>query len=81
MTAAPSTASASTMVAARTGRSRHHLISLAEAADRLDVSTRTLRRYIAAGRFTGYRVGPRLIKIDPTELDQLPTTFASYSTL
>jgi excisionase family DNA binding protein len=53
------------MVAARTRRSRQHLISLAEAADHLDVSTRTLRRYIAAGRLTGYRVGPRLIKMAP----------------
>ena len=57
------------------------MISLAEAADRIDVSTRTLRRYIAAGRLTGYRVGPRLIKIDPTELAQLPTTLATYRTL
>ena len=57
------------------------MISLAEAADRLDVSARTLRRYIAAGRLTGYRVGPRLIKIDPTELAQLPTTLATYRTL
>ena len=81
MTAAPSTASASTMVAARTGRSRRHLISLAEAADRVAVSTRTLRRYIAAGRLTAYRVGLRLIKIDPNELDQLPTTLATCSTL
>ena len=81
MTGAPSTASASTMVAARTGRSRQDLISLAEAADRIDVSTRTLRRYIAAGRLTGYRVGPRLIKIDPTELAQLTTTLATYRTL
>jgi excisionase family DNA binding protein len=81
MTVAPSTASASAMVAARRGRWRQHLISLAEAADRLDVSARTLRRYIAAGRLTGYRVGHRLIKIDPTELDQLPTTLATYSTL
>ncbi len=53
--------------------SGRRLISLTEAADRLDVSTRTLRRYIAAGRLTGYRVGPRLIKIDPAELDQVPT--------
>ena len=66
---------------AHRGRSRQHLISLAEAADRIDVSTRTLRRYIAAGRLTGYRVGPRLIKIDPTELAQLPTALATYRTL
>lgn len=48
------------------------LISLDEAAERLDICTRTLRRYIAAGRLTAYRIGPRLIKIDPAELDQLP---------
>ncbi|MBX9642085.1 MAG: helix-turn-helix domain-containing protein [Mycobacteriaceae bacterium] len=48
------------------------LISLDEAAERLDICTRTLRRYIAAGLLTAYRIGPRLIKIDPAELDQLP---------
>ncbi|WP_324252180.1 helix-turn-helix domain-containing protein [Mycobacteroides abscessus] len=47
------------------------MISLADAAERLDVCPRTLRRYIAAGRLTAYRIGPRLIKIDPNELDQM----------
>ncbi|MEQ4518247.1 helix-turn-helix domain-containing protein [Pseudarthrobacter sp. B907] len=32
-------------------------------------STRTLRRYIAQGRLTGYRVGPRHIRIDLNEVD------------
>jgi excisionase family DNA binding protein len=44
---------------------------LSAAAAYADVSTRTLRRYIAQGRLTGYRVGPRLVKVDLTELDPL----------
>jgi hypothetical protein len=47
------------------------LVGLAAAADYADVSTRTLRRYIALGRLIGYRVGPRLIKVDLNELDAI----------
>jgi excisionase family DNA binding protein len=47
------------------------LISLAVAATYADVSVRTLRRYISQGRLTGYRIGPRLIKVDLNELSQL----------
>lgn len=47
------------------------LVSLAMAAGHADVSTRTLRRYIAQGRLTGYRVGPRLLKVDLNEVEQL----------
>jgi excisionase family DNA binding protein len=46
-------------------------VGLAAAAAYADVSTRTLRRYIAHGRLTGYRVGPRLVKIDLNDLDEL----------
>lgn len=59
------------------------LISLAAAAAYANVSTRTLRRYISQGRLTGYRVGPRLLKVDLRELDRLarpiPTAGASHS--
>ncbi|MDO3332770.1 DNA binding domain-containing protein [Mycobacteroides abscessus subsp. bolletii] len=51
--------------------SQRRLVSLAVAAERLDVCPRTLRRYIAAGRLTAYRIGPRLIKVDPNELEHL----------
>lgn len=47
------------------------LVSLAAGAEYADVSVRTLRRYIAQGRLTGYRVGPRLVKVDLNELRQL----------
>jgi len=47
------------------------LLALGEAAAYLDVSEKTMRRYIAAGRVTGYRAGPKLIRIDHCELDAL----------
>lgn len=45
------------------------LESLSDAAKIADVHPRTLRRYIASGRLTAYRVGPRLIKVDLNELE------------
>jgi len=42
-----------------------------EAAEYLDVSTRTVRNYIAAGYITGYRLGPRALRLDARELDSL----------
>jgi excisionase family DNA binding protein len=55
----------------RQGEGLRRLVSLATAAAYADVSTRTLRRYIAQGRLTGYRVGPRLVKVDLNELQNL----------
>lgn len=48
-----------------------HLISLNDAADRLGVNYRTIRRWIAAGRIDAVRVGPRLLKIDAAQLDRV----------
>lgn len=47
------------------------LESIERAADYIGVSTKTIRRYIAAGRVTGYRTGPRLIRVDLNELDAM----------
>lgn len=47
------------------------LLSVDQAADALGCTSRTIRRYISDGRLTGYRVGPRLIRIDAAELDRL----------
>ena len=46
------------------------LESLQNAADRLDVSVSTIRRLIADGRLTGYRLGNRILRVNPEEVDQ-----------
>jgi excisionase family DNA binding protein len=51
--------------------SRKNYESLAEAAARTHVSTRTLRRWIAQGRLNAYRAGPRLLRIDPEDVDAM----------
>ncbi len=54
------------------------LASIAQAADYAAVSTKTIRRRIADGSLTGYKMGSRIIRVDLDELDQLlrviPTT-------
>ena len=50
---------------------RRNYESLAEAAARTHVSTRTLRRWIAHGRLNAYRAGPRLLRIDPEDVDAM----------
>ncbi len=44
------------------------LVALTTAAEYADVSTKTMRRWIAAGAVPGYRAG-RLIKVDLNDLD------------
>lgn len=46
-------------------------VSPAAAADIAGVSVKSIRRYIAAGRITGYRVGPRMIRVNIAELQDL----------
>jgi excisionase family DNA binding protein len=53
-------------------KSQLRLASIPVAAESADVSTKTIRRWIAQGRVAGYRVGPRLIKVD---LDELEASF------
>lgn len=47
------------------------LESIHHAAEYAGVSTKTIRRRIADGSLTGYRMGPRLIRVDLNELDGL----------
>ncbi len=42
-----------------------------EAADYLGVTPRTVRRYIAEGRLTGYRIGNKLIRVDMADVAAL----------
>lgn len=64
------------MPAKSTPRSRpatRRLASITSAAEYLDVSDKTIRRYISQGLLTGYRVGNHLIRIDLDEVDAVLT--------
>lgn len=61
----------------RPGRS----MSLTQAANRLGVAPRTVRRMVARGQLTGYRIGDtRLLRLDPKDVDEclraIPTAAA-----
>lgn len=45
-----------------------NLITVPEAAATLGVSSKTVRRWIAAGRLPAYRVGPVALRVDPSDL-------------
>ena len=55
--------------------------SINAAADYAGVSTKTLRRRISDGTVTGYRFGPRALRVDLNEVDRalrpIPTARAS----
>lgn len=50
---------------------KRQLITLDQAAELLAVSPRTVRRMISDGTLTGYRLGPRLLRVDAGEIDRL----------
>jgi excisionase family DNA binding protein len=43
----------------------------AEAAAHYGVTVRTVRRWYVSGLITAYRVGPRLVRVDLDEIEQL----------
>lgn len=45
-------------------------ISMQEAAATYGVSQTTIRRYIATGRLSAYRVGPRMIRLDADQVER-----------
>jgi excisionase family DNA binding protein len=47
------------------------LVTIAAAAEQLGICTRTIHRRIADGSLRVYRVGPRLLRVDQTDLDKL----------
>lgn len=47
------------------------LADLERAAEYAGCAARTIRRRIADGTLTGYRMGPRLIRVDLNELDAM----------
>lgn len=53
--------------------SRRQYESIGDAAGHVAVSTKTVRRWIASGQLAGYRAGPRLLRVDPDDLDRMFT--------
>lgn len=45
-------------------------LSIQQVAGTYGISTRTVRRYIASGRLTAHRVGPRLIRLDAAQVEK-----------
>lgn len=58
---------------------RRRYETMQAAAERTSLSVRSIRRYIAEGRLTGYRVGQRTIRLDPDEVDALFTPTTKWS--
>jgi len=62
-----------------TTTARREFETLASAAERTGLSIRTLRRRIASGDLAAYRSGPRVIRVDPDDVDRMmvrmPTTW------
>lgn len=54
-----------------TSFSPRRLAALSVAAQYANCHPRTLRRRVADGSLTAYRMGPRLIRVDLNELDAL----------
>ena len=52
-------------------RAKQRLSSIQDAAEEYGVHHQTIRRYISAGRITGYRFGPRMLRVDLDELEAL----------
>jgi excisionase family DNA binding protein len=53
--------------------SRCQYESIAVAATRVGVSSKTVHRWIASGQLGSYRIGTGLLRVDPEELDRLLT--------
>ncbi len=48
---------------------RRRYVKIADAAEYLQVTDRTIRQMIADGRLTGYRSGGRIVRVDLNEID------------
>lgn len=46
-------------------------LDIVAAADRLGVSTKTIRRMIARGELPAYRVGSKIIRLETADVDRL----------
>lgn len=58
---------------------RREFESLAEAAERTGLSTKTIRRRIASGVLAAYRSGPRVLRVDPNDVDRMMVRLPTMS--
>ena len=56
-----------------TARRETEWVTIQQAADRYQVSTKTVRRYITRGLIEAERFGPRLIRVDLNSLEDVGT--------
>lgn len=54
-----------------TQNSVRRYVTMSTAAEYLDMTEAGIRKFIAEGRLTGYRVGTRAIRVDLREVDDL----------
>jgi excisionase family DNA binding protein len=47
-------------------------ISIGAAAEYLDVTPKTIRRFISEGRLPAYRLGKRMLRVDLADVQALP---------
>ncbi len=59
------------MSLSHTAAGRRRYVPLQDGAAYAGVAVKTLRRWIARGDLTGYRAGPRLIRVDLNEIDAM----------
>ena len=56
-------------MARKTPTPTRRLLTQAEAADYLGVTTRTIRQYVADGTLNAYRLGTKMLRYDAAEVD------------
>lgn len=61
------------------GQAEPEYVSIPEAAREVGVHPKTIRRWISAGRLHGYRFGPRMIRVDRTEVRAMLKPLATAS--
>jgi len=54
-----------------TSTSPRRYLTLSDAAEWLSLDEKTLRRWISQGRLTAYRVGPKLLRLDAAEVENM----------
>ena len=58
---------------------RREFESMSEAATRTGLSIRTIRRRISSGDLAAYRSGPRVIRVDPRDVDRMMVRIPTFS--